>query len=87
VITMPFYTLAETARRVADGTEPLVAIKEWVDGWNARQEVSLYQEKPAWIDQDIWYGESRGRSHAGGSGNHGGDNTVTAGFHDFSFPK
>jgi hypothetical protein len=52
---MPFYTLAKTAQRVFDGTEPLIAIKEWVDGWNARQEASLYQEEPAWIDQDIWY--------------------------------
>lgn len=56
MIVMPTaHTLADTAQRILDGTDPLIAIKEWVDGWNAHHQASLYQEPPVWVDQDIWY--------------------------------
>lgn len=48
---MKGYSLADVADRVQNGTDPLIAIKEWVDAWNRGPECAKYAEMPEWIDE------------------------------------
>jgi hypothetical protein len=53
-------TLAETARRMENGTSPHIALKEHVDAWNwvptgtrpAREE--MFAEEPVWLPDLPW---------------------------------
>lgn len=49
------YTLKEASQRVQKGEDPLIAIKEWVDGWNAGHQAALFHDEPLWLQDDRWY--------------------------------
>ncbi len=52
---MPNLTLAVTAQRIIDGTNPQIAIKEHIDEWNRSFNALLYESEPplsgqSWLD-------------------------------------